>query len=237
MKNLLFFVFLNVILTNVNLKAQCGFKNIEIDSCCITVEVLENEYPRWSVKIDTLTTIWSMDLDSNRFTYCFDTKDSFELELIYYNEFGFPGCGASQWVNIDEICVIDTPCIQYLCWEMLGGCCELDTIKAFEIEVNGVPITIPIGPQYVAGAYNWLASTMVSILESYSYGGILESESEFTDPCLKGDLTPIPGFYFYNSSVRINAISGVVNCAGPGDPPEWKDTKVNFQQFPEGCFE
>lgn len=64
MKNLLLFVFLNVVLNNVNLKEQCGFKNIEIDSCCITVEVLENEYPRWSVKIDNLTTIWSMDVES-----------------------------------------------------------------------------------------------------------------------------------------------------------------------------
>lgn len=120
---------------------------------------------------------------------------------------------------------------------MLGGCCVLDTITAFEIEVNGVPITIPIGPQYVAGAYNWLASTMISILESYNYGGYMQDESELTEACTKGNLDIIPGFYFYNSSVKINAIIGVVNCAGPRDLPELGETKVNFQQFPEGCFE
>jgi hypothetical protein len=226
MKKLIFVLMFNTFLYNF-IGAQCGFESITVDSCCVTVTVKENEHPRWILDFDKDTSFLSTWLSSNTVSYCFDTVGVYDITVTYYNSSGNPVCGATQAVMVDTMC--NFPCVQWICWDMLAHCCILDTITGFEIIVNGSSIVIPLTHTYVAGAYQWLADTLVTIMESYSYGGEFYSYHE-TEECKKGN-DVIPGFFFVNSSIQIVGIIGLVDCNFPGTPPDWKETKVGFNSI------
>ena len=206
-----------------NSDAQCGF-TANVTQCCVTVSVIPNAYPRWILEFGDDGIITSSDVDSTIATYCFDTLGNYKISLTYLDEYGNPGCGATQFHEIEELC----DCVQWLCWDMLANCCVLDTITGFEIIVNGNPVIIDLPHTYVAGAYPWLSDTLVTILESYNYGGEFYSYMSEVEECKKGN-DPIPGFFFVNSSVQIVRILGVRDCSFPNPPPVWEQTKVEFE--------
>ena len=228
MKKLIFAIMISSFLYNFS-AAQCGFESISVDSCCVTVTVIENEHPRWILEFDKDTSFLNTLLTSNTVTYCFDTTGVYDITVTYYNSSGNPVCGASQAVNVDTMC--NFPCVQWVCWDMLANCCVLDTITGFEIIVNGNPVIIPLTPTYVSGAYTWLADTLVTIMESYNYNGDFQSYMPQVEDCKKANQDPVPGFFFINSEIEIVRILGVVNCAGPFDPPHWVEAKVEFEKW------
>ncbi|MBK9150190.1 MAG: hypothetical protein IPM26_04025 [Saprospiraceae bacterium] len=205
--------------------SQCGFQ-VSIEQCCVTVSVIPNAYPRWMIEFGDDHIITSSEVDSTVATHCFEGgPGSYKIVLTYLDEYGNHGCGADEIIFINEAC----DCVQWLCWDMLANCCVMDTIKGFEIMVNGNPVIIPLTPTYVAGAYQWLSDTLVTILESYNYGGEFYSSFEpVIKKCKKGN-DVIPGFFFVNSSIQIVRILGVVDCNFPNPPPDWREAKVEFK--------
>jgi hypothetical protein len=185
--------------------------------------------------------------------FCFDGTGvyCFEVQLIGINGPGLPGNSTYDPNDPHKICFNiercendpdPEECVQYICWEMLAGCCDMDIVESITLaDCAGNPTTYPIGPHTVGGNYNDIVADILAVLNSQNWGGTFQSYHP-CKTCQKGGdpNSQVPGFFFINSSLRIISINGQKDCATPPDPPNWipesKPVNDGCPEAPEGCF-
>lgn len=185
--------------------------------------------------------------------FCFDGTGvyCFEVQLIGINGPGLPGNSTYDPNDPHKICFNiercendpdPEECIQFICWEMLAGCCDLDIVESITLaDCNNNQTTYPIGPYTVGGNYNDIVADILAVLNSQNWGGTFQSYHP-CKTCQKGGdpNSQVPGFFFINSSLRIISINGQKDCATPPDPPNWipesKPVNDGCPEAPEGCF-
>jgi len=128
-------------------------------------------------------------------------------------------------------------CVDYICWEPLAGCCDVDIVTGLEVELSpGNIVIIPIGPITVNGNYNQIVAAFLAALDALNWGGTFQSSyDDIGEPCIKnGDPTSIvPGFFFINSSIKILKIHGLQQCIKPGEPIGWEPIE---KELTRACF-
>lgn len=185
--------------------------------------------------------------------YCFDSPGEycFILQLTGVNGPEPPQLGDPDPYDDHKICfeIEDCPnneeeneCVQFICWEMLAGCCDLDVVESITLEdCFNRQTTYSFGPHNVAGNYNVIVGEIISILNGVNWGGNFLSYHN-CKKCLKGDNqnSEIPGFFFIGSNVRIVSINGKKDCATPPNPPDWqpisKPINDGCPEEAEDCF-